>query len=159
MAQATELVTGDVGVHAVLEAELVALFRRGNHGRVELPHGISLERSAYALMVRLRDEGPQRASVLASGLGLDLSTVSRQVSGLVEDGYVVKTADPHDGRASVLALSRTGRSLVERCRAARRGQLRDLLASWDETDVATLARLLCHLNADMARLHETGERR
>lgn len=144
--------------HAELESALVALFRHAHHTRVSLPGGRSLERSQYALMCRLRDEGRQRTSEVASAMGLDLSTVSRQLASLIAEGWVVRSDDPHDRRAHLLELTRTGRSLVDRGRAARRQMMRELLADWPDADIDELARLLGRLNTDLRTLYETPEK-
>ena len=134
-----------------LERELSTLVRRALHSQVPMPGvaGGSLERAAYQVLVRLLDEGPQRGSDLAAALGLDLSTVSRQVSGLCGLGLVQRTVHTADRRASLLELSVEGRGVVERCRGERRSALGDLLSAWSARDRATLARLLARLNADI----------
>jgi DNA-binding MarR family transcriptional regulator len=86
-------------------------------------------------------------------LGLDKSTVSRQVSSLVELGLVERAADPMDGRAQVLSPSAEGAARLERIREARRSRWEADLSDWAAEDVATLAELLARLN----RLGEARE--
>jgi DNA-binding MarR family transcriptional regulator len=86
-------------------------------------------------------------------LGLDKSTVSRQVAHLVDLGLVDRAADPVDGRAQVLTPSAEGSARLERIRESRRGRWEADLGDWRAEDVATLAGLLARLN----RLGEARE--
>ena len=86
-------------------------------------------------------------------LGLDKSTVSRQVSTLVALGLVTREADPADGRAQVLSTSPEGAAQLTRIRDARRARWEADLADWPAEDVATLGELLARLN----RLGEARE--
>ena len=79
-------------------------------------------------------------------LGLDKSTVSRQVSTLVALGLVTREADPADGRAQVLNTSPEGAARLSRIRDARRARWEADLADWPTEDVATLGELLARLN-------------
>jgi DNA-binding MarR family transcriptional regulator len=79
-------------------------------------------------------------------LGLDKSTVSRQVSTLVALGLVDRAADPADGRAQVLTPSAEGSARLAHIRDMRRARWEADLASWPAEDVATLGELLSRLN-------------
>ena len=102
----------------------------------------------------LDDAGPLRASELVSRLGLDKSTVSRQIASLVQLGLVDRAPDPDDGRAHVLSTSVGGHRRLSEIRDARRARWEEDLAHWPSDDVATLAELLGRLN----RLGEAHER-
>lgn len=62
-------------------------------------------------------------SDLASVLGTDKSTVSRKVDALVRDGYLVKGADPDDGRSRRLGLSERTSGMYDRMDAPYRRAL------------------------------------
>jgi DNA-binding MarR family transcriptional regulator len=87
--------------------------------------------------------------------------VSRQCSHLTEVGYVTKTADPRDGRAQLIALTSSGRRLVDQGRTARRAAMSELLGAWPAEDIADFARLIDRFNQDLTRVHDqqTGESR
>ena len=147
----------DAGVSEPLERierELTHLVQRAQ--RVHLhaeSSGQPLERSAYLILGRLRDEGPLRNGALAALRGLDASTVSRHVAALQQSGLIAREADPEDGRACRLRLTETGHRAVAATRKARRGLVRELLSSWSAEDRRTLAALLERLNAGLdARL-------
>jgi DNA-binding MarR family transcriptional regulator len=131
-----------------LEREIGLLLRRARAISTRLAAELhsDLDGAAYGLLALLQDAGPLRASDLVARLGLDKSTVSRQVSTLVELGLVDRTADPVDGRAQVLTPSAEGSSRLERIRAARRARWEADLSDWPPEDVARLADLLGRLN-------------
>lgn len=85
---------------------------------------------------------PSRLSVLAQAFHADLSTVSRQVSQLVELGMLRKEPDPEDGRASVLVITDDGLELCNRMRHRRDRWIDQVLSDWSEADRATFANLL-----------------
>jgi DNA-binding MarR family transcriptional regulator len=102
----------------------------------------SIERATYLLLVHLVKDGPQRASALADAVHSDPSTISRQIGHLVKLGYVERTADPDDGRATRLAATDEGRRVLESNRARRTASIAELLGSWSPADRTTLAELL-----------------
>lgn len=86
---------------------------------------------------------------LAARCALDPSTVSRAVAGLVRSGLVARTADPQDGRASVLTVTRTGKhTLAEFTRLADE-RLADALRDWNPDDIAVLSALLRRFSTDL----------
>ena len=101
-----------------------------------------LDGAAYGLLSLLQDAGPLRASDLVARLGLDKSTVSRQLAHLVDLGLVDRAADPVDGRAQVLTPSAEGSARLARIRDVRRARWENDLSDWPPSDVATLADLL-----------------
>src|SRR5688500_16682389 len=131
-----------------LEREIALLLRRARAISARLAGELhpDLDGAAYGLLALLEDAGPLRASDLVARLGLDKSTVSRQVASLVDLGLVVRAPDPDDGRAQVLSPSTEGSARLARIRAARRARWAADLADWPPDDVATLGELLARLN-------------
>ncbi|SFK39314.1 MarR family winged helix-turn-helix transcriptional regulator [Geodermatophilus ruber] len=131
-----------------LEREIGLLLRRSRAISDRLSRELhpDLDGAAYGLLALLQDLGPLRATELVLRLGLDKSTVSRQITSLVALGLVTREADPADGRAQVLRTSEEGASRLTRIRAARRARWEADLADWPAADVATLADLLGRLN-------------
>lgn len=140
-----------------LEREIGLLLRRSRAISARLAGELhpDLDGAAYGLLSLLRDAGPLRASELVTRIGLDKSTVSRQVAHLVDLGFVDRAADPDDGRAQVLTPSAEGAARLARIREVRRARWEDDLADWPSDDVATLADLLHRLN----RVGEASEAR
>jgi DNA-binding MarR family transcriptional regulator len=131
-----------------LEREIALLLRRARAISARLAGQLhtDLDGAAYGLLSLLQDAGPLRASDLVARLGLDKSTVSRQVATLVDLGLVDRAADPADGRAQVLTASREGAARLERIREVRRTRWEADLADWPATDVVALGELLNRLN-------------
>ena len=131
-----------------LEREIGLLLRRSRAISARLAGQLhpELDGAAYGLLSLLQDAGPLRASELVTRIGLDKSTVSRQVAHLVQLGLIDRAADPVDGRAQVLTPSAEGAARLARIRDVRRARWEDDLSDWPAADVATLADLLHRLN-------------
>ena len=86
---------------------------------------------ARALRVLSSSEEGMRPSGLADELRIAPRSATDVVDGLEARGWVVRTADPTDRRATVLTLTRDGRELVGRIEDVRR------LASERVLDVLT----------------------
>ena len=109
----------------------------------------SLDRAAYLLLNRLEREGPVGVKALAQAMGIDSSTVTRQVAPLVEGGLVDRVPNPNDGRAVLLALSGLGRERLYQVREARQALMRELLADWTEEEREQFTSLLTRFNQSM----------
>ncbi|NNG88972.1 MarR family transcriptional regulator [Streptomyces sp. NHF165] len=116
----------------------------------------SMDRAAYLLLNRLGQEGPMGVKALASGMGIDSSTVTRQVAPLVETGLVKRTSHPEDGRAVVLQLSPRGEARLEEVRASRRRLMELITDEWTEEERATFCALLTRFNTAMLDLPPGG---
>lgn len=136
-----------------LEHALVALLGLGNlprvHDRLGRRAGVKVERGPYLALAAIGDAEPVRLSNLAKQLGIDVSTASRHVSRLCEQGLLDRTIDVGDHRAAQLTLSDAGRRALQNLRDARRHALAELLGGWDPVDVDRLAGYLERLTTDL----------
>ncbi|MFC4492817.1 MarR family winged helix-turn-helix transcriptional regulator [Streptomyces ovatisporus] len=107
----------------------------------------SMDRAAYLLLNRLDQVGPMGVKALASGMGIDSSTVTRQVAPLVDAGLVTRTTHPEDGRAVVLKLSPHGSARLEQVRSSRRELMALLTEEWSEEERESFCLLLTRFNA------------
>ena len=110
----------------------------------------SMDRAAYLLLHRLDREGPMGVKALAAGMGIDSSTVTRQVAPLVDSGLVKRTSHPEDGRAVVLQLSPRGAARLEQVRSSRRELMERLTDGWSESERATFCSLLTRFNSALS---------
>jgi DNA-binding MarR family transcriptional regulator len=108
-------------------------------------HGV--DPSGYPVLFQLV-ESAKRTTELAACLQADISTVSRQVTTLVDAGLVERTIDPDDRRATILQLTAAGRDVFTAMKADRDRVLTSVLSDWTEPDVAELVRLLTRFNDD-----------
>ena len=148
-----ELETADaVGIELIRLVKL--LERKHAHYRAENPDAV--ERPTYLLLVHLVKDGPQRAGTLAEAVHSDPSTVSRQIAQLVRLGLVERTADPQDGRATLLAATAEGHRVLEENRRTRTERIATLLAGWDPADRHRFAELLGRFTSDFETHIATG---
>jgi DNA-binding MarR family transcriptional regulator len=112
----------------------------------------SMDRAAYLLLNRLDLEGPMGVKALAEGMGIDSSTVTRQVAPLVETGLVKRTSHPEDGRAVVLALSPRGRARLVEVRESRRALMALITEGWSEAERTAFCDLLSRFNSALTDL-------
>lgn len=138
---------------ARIEAALITLIRRATDPRanrdVNRAAGVDIERAGAVMLARVEELEPVRLSELAEAAGVDTSTASRQVARLVDDGLVVRGADPDDRRASAHRLSPSGREVRQRLNIARRAWFDDVLADFDPDERARFADLLERFVAHM----------
>jgi len=114
--------------------------------------GIPLDRARYVVLRAVAESEPVRTSVLAEQVGVDPSTMSRHVSVLEQAGYVTRAADPDDGRAQAVRLTRAGRTVMEKARGGRHDLITEVLAGWADADREQLATLLGRLADDFVRV-------
>ncbi|MCP2278246.1 DNA-binding transcriptional regulator, MarR family [Nocardia amikacinitolerans] len=107
--------------------------------------------AVFAVLFRLLCDGPMRSGALAEAVYSDASTVSRQVAQLVERELVRRTADPADGRATVLEVTERGREVAERIRRRRHDNLTRVMADWTPDNRALFADLLRQFVDDFER--------
>jgi DNA-binding MarR family transcriptional regulator len=78
-------------------------------------HGVTV--AEWVLMRRLLDEEALAPSRLAQRMGMSRGAVSKLADRLIAKSLLVRTADPQDGRAQTLSLTRAGRSMVPKLAA------------------------------------------
>ncbi|WP_381794610.1 MarR family winged helix-turn-helix transcriptional regulator [Streptomyces niveus] len=110
----------------------------------------SMDRAAYLLLNRLDLEGPMGVKALAAGMGIDSSTVTRQVAPLVDTGLVKRTSHPEDGRAVVLELSVRGLNRLEEVRSSRRELMSQVTDGWTEEERESFCTLLTRFNSALS---------
>ena len=93
----------------------------------------------------LASRGPQSIAALAEALAVTPPTASRLCDRLVRKGLVRRRTDRHDRRQVRVALTETGRRLIDTVTAHRREEIAVLLSSIPAQDrpglVAALRRL------------------
>ncbi|WP_447039545.1 MarR family winged helix-turn-helix transcriptional regulator [Streptomyces sp. DSM 118878] len=110
----------------------------------------SMDRAAYLLLNRLDKEGPMGVKALAASMGIDSSTVTRQVAPLVDTGLVKRTSHPEDGRAVVLQLSPRGQARLDEVRSSRRELMAELTHDWGPEERESFCALLTRFNSALS---------
>lgn len=132
-----------------IEQEVGVLVRRvrrviGDRARAVHP---DLAPASYLLLAHLAESGPLRASSLVGEIGIDKGALSRQVQHLVDLGLLTRTADPADGRATLLAVSEDGQQRLDRVQRERSERFGNKLGDWSDEDLADFASRLARYNA------------
>ncbi|MFD8788999.1 MarR family winged helix-turn-helix transcriptional regulator [Kitasatospora sp. NPDC059599] len=136
-------------VHAQLQYQLAVFARRMEQVRTSGGGVGALDRAAYLLLDRLERHGPANVKALAESLGVDSSTVTRQVAPLVAAGLVGRVQDPADRRAVRLALTARGSGRLDEVRDGRAELTRRLMADWPEEEQRAFCALLARFNHAM----------
>jgi DNA-binding MarR family transcriptional regulator len=134
---------------ALLQRALERLARRADVHR-------ELDRASYLVARALEATGPVSLKELAGRLGVDATTVTRQVAAMEAGGLVDRRADPDDGRVSLIGLAPTGQRKMRVERATRRERVQELVAGWPKRDQVELGRLLGRLNDAICDLEHPG---
>ncbi|MGW2248972.1 MarR family winged helix-turn-helix transcriptional regulator [Kitasatospora sp. NPDC001660] len=135
-------------VHTQLQYQLAVFARRMEQVRTSDGLG-ALDRAAYLLLDRLERHGPAIVKALADALGVDSSTVTRQVAPLVAAGLVGRVQDPADRRAVRLALTSLGARRLSEVRDGRAELTRRLVAGWHPEEQHAFCALLARFNHAM----------
>jgi DNA-binding MarR family transcriptional regulator len=116
----------------------------------------SLDRASYLILRILDERGPASISSLAAALGLDGSTVTRQVATLARQGLVERARHPADRRLAIVRVSATGHERMREVQDRRRARVASFLDAWPPRDRMRLAELLTQLNAALGELAPEG---
>jgi DNA-binding MarR family transcriptional regulator len=147
-----------------LERALEGLFRLGANKRFDARQaeaiGDEVTRAGYAVLRSLADADAGSLSIraVADTCAMDAATASRQVSQLVEAGFVARRTAEGDARTAELSLTEHGRAVYDRVVAYRLAHLTSAVAEWPRSDRAALARLATRLTADLRATREEPAR-
>jgi DNA-binding MarR family transcriptional regulator len=145
----------------VLEQSIGRILRQSRSPRfadaIRQRAGIRMDRANYGVLVRLGSIAPVRLSDLAQDLGVDVSTVSRQVQSLEQKGLVDRGPDPDDGRAVRLELTRKGKAVMRKMQAAWQETIAGVLVGWKPDDIREFAALLARFASDLERFEDVDD--
>src|SRR5687768_8668679 len=102
--------------------------------------GTGLSPTLTAALASIERHGPLTPSELAEIERIKRPTATRTAASLEAEGLIVRTADPNDGRASLLTVSPPGRALLRKLRKRKNAYLSRRLRGLDATDVLVLER-------------------
>lgn len=142
-----------------LEAALTALARTVRGPRLFewlcRRAGLPVAPQLLLLFARVAECQPVRMASLAEMMGVDRSTISRQVGELVQAGYATRERDPNDGRALFVRLTRAGDRAQSEVEAAWRSLLGDATRDWAPRERLHAVRLLAGLSTSLERAIST----
>jgi DNA-binding MarR family transcriptional regulator len=137
---------------------VVALLAVSRRLKARLAQG-SLDPAMMFVLLQVQANGSLRVSELAGCMGLDASTASRHVRHLDDGGYLARTGDPGDRRASRVRLTPKGRAALARAMRARGAVVDRAVAGWSGDDRATLTNLITRLAESLDHLTTDTETR
>jgi DNA-binding MarR family transcriptional regulator len=140
----------------LIETELAVLTRALERLQRRSEIYKDLDRASYLIARTLATSGPVSINRLASTLGLDATTVTRQVATMHANRFVVRRADPADGRVSLIRLSEKGRRTMLAVQLGRKERVAALLDDWTEKDLLDLGRLLGKFNEAVTEMQQTN---
>ncbi|MGI8667205.1 MAG: MarR family winged helix-turn-helix transcriptional regulator [Jatrophihabitans sp.] len=130
-------------------AEMVVLARRLRR-ESGLAHP-ALTMTDFSILSYLDRSVEATVTDTAQVFGLNKSTASRQIAGLIERGWILRQGNPDDGRVSHLQPSAAGRQVLEQARQELRAAFVARLDGWPAADVDRFAELLRRYNGGAAR--------
>src|ERR1700712_5334885 len=86
-----------------------------------------LSASAGFAMNRVCREGPLRLTSLAAKEGISQPSMTQLIKRLERQGLVTRLADPEDGRAALIGITRHGQDVIDDRQRVRRERLTELL--------------------------------
>ena len=118
-------------------------------------HPVS-QRSGQLILMELAKRDGRTQLDLATATGLKAPTTSVSLQKLEKEGYVSRTPDEYDLRATRVFLTEKGREIDERIRRAIRDEEDRASAGMSPEETETLIRLLLKLKANLKQ-DEEGE--
>jgi len=98
--------------------------------------------------------GPTQVADVAAKLRVDVSVASRQISHLVDAGYVRREVDDDDRRVRVLELSDKGRALIDEMTARFAELLDQVFVGWSAEELGEAASQVRRVAEAITTLHD-----
>ena len=114
----SSIVRSDIELAARLRPVLVRMARR-----LRQESGTDLSPSLATALATIDRRGPLTPSGLAEIERVRRPTATRMVARLEEEGLVLRTTDPEDGRVSLVSTSPAGRTLLKKVRGRKNAYL------------------------------------
>ncbi|GLY43148.1 hypothetical protein Amsp01_091710 [Amycolatopsis sp. NBRC 101858] len=115
-----------------------------------------VDRAGYLLLRTLEVTGPADITTLAAKLGLDPSTVGRQVSAMTGAGLVERTPAPEDRRRSIVVATEEGRRRAHRVHERRRANLAAMFAGVPDDELRVIGESFARYNQAVAREYDVS---
>ena len=129
-----------------------SLYRLGMVQRALARHALAeLGSQGFVALGAVHTRGPARISDVAEALNVAQSVASRQVAALESAGYIERTPDPEDGRASLVSATPAGRRVLAECHRRMVHAFSHALEGWSETEIEALSGALERLREDVHR--------
>ena len=141
-------------------ASLNQLAVTARHARTALAARLSvlgLHAGQEQILLALDEEDHLSLSAIADRLGVRAQTITRAITRLETQGFVVRTASEDDGRVSRIALTETGQAIVADVEKAVKKVERQMLKPLDKVQKKTFLRMLEAIDIELARRDTVGD--
>jgi DNA-binding MarR family transcriptional regulator len=139
----------DAASASALAAELHTLSKKLKRRLQEQASAGDLTPSQTSVLGRLNQDGPMTVTALARAEGVRSQSMGATIAVLEAAGLVEGSADPQDGRQTILSLTRACRELIKNGRAARHDwlfrALQTKLTAQEQAQLAAAMKLLNRL--------------
>ena len=126
-------------IAARLRLAIVRTARRLRQEALGAEDGPSLSPTLTAALATVENHGPLTPSELAERERIKRPTATRTIACLEDSGLVERTADPTDGRVSLVSATAEGRALLKRLRGRKNAYIARRLRDLPADEIATLA--------------------
>jgi DNA-binding MarR family transcriptional regulator len=104
-------------------------------GEILAKSGESIDQPSHAMLRHLLAWGPMRPTALSEVLATGASYVSKIVRRLENDGFVKRTTDPTDRRATLISLTDAGEEAARGVYALGDRMIAEVLEGWSAADI------------------------
>lgn len=136
----------------MLETQMMLLMRNFSLMGRQHESDLGMDRAGYLLLRTLELLGPASINTLADALGLDGSTVTRQVGTMADAGFVEREAHSKDRRVCIVRPTPWGLEQMAQVRERRRTTVVRLTSGWSAHERRTLSKMLARLNNSIAQM-------
>jgi len=119
---------------ATLEQWIEVSRHRSMHDFIQYARGHGLAMSQLGALEHIRRAGSTPVTALGHHLDVSGAAASQMMERLVQQGFVLRSVDPHDRRVKKVDLTEKGRQVMAEAVCARRGWLEDLAESFSEDE-------------------------
>ena len=144
----------DTGRRQEADALRLAITRTARRLRQEAGGGLSP--TLIATLASIERHQVLTPGELARIESVQRPTITRAINRLAEDGLIVRSQDPEDGRSSLISVSEAGHRYLAEHRSRKSAWLANLIEEMPQEDADTLARAAEILSAALEG-HRTGE--
>ena len=130
----------------VLELEIAMMVRALRTRTFENDKRQELKRASYLILLLISKNGPMGVKSIAEKLHLDISTVSRQAAGLMEDELLEKKQSETDRRSYLYDINDKGHDVILHIRQGRKQRFAKIIDEWEDKEIEDFAHLLHKFN-------------
>lgn len=134
---------------AAVDAGLGLLCLIRSELRERRPAGLSI--GQFRLMHMLHRDAERSLSDFADDLGISVPAASKMVDGLVERGFVARTADMADRRRLSLAVTAAGGAVMKEAKKGLEARMAEALSGLSPAEAANLTKAFVTLRSRLDR--------